>query len=146
MTRVNRVHRTTACFCFVSGIRLQPCKRPTVHPPTLFPPTLLGARANVRQMFKYNRAPRWRGLHDLSTQNVITITAKSCAPPAHLAQVALGAFRTAFLQVPRQIKVATFNRFPAPLAQKLSAAGNGWMSQDQRQRRSDCVGWLAREP
>jgi len=131
MSRVNRNHRTTACFCLVCQELAQLVIRPPVHPPSLFTTALFGPLTDMRQIFNGNRATFWRGLRDLFTQNVITIPSKLRLLVPDAAQVAFGAFCAALLQLAAQVEVPSFDRFPATLAKKVAVGRNSGVRQSK---------------
>lgn len=146
MSRIDRNHRTPACFCLVRQELTKLCIRPTVHPAALFASPLLGTLANMRQVFNGNRAALRRGLHDLFTQDVITIPSKPCLLVFDPAQVPFRVLAAVLLQRTAQVEIAPFNRFPVALTKKLPIGRNGGLRQskinaDHRIVRLHIGGW-----
>jgi hypothetical protein len=119
MSWINHDHRTTSFFGLVLDFRLEARKRPRVHPSLgLSAPFGLHPLPKVFEVFQHDRRAWPGGRHDLLAEDMIGIFPKSRPTLFQLSQMPFGRLCAPLLQGADVLEVATFDRFPASLAQE----------------------------
>jgi hypothetical protein len=93
------------------------------------------------KVFQHDRITRAGGGHDLLTQDVISILPKPRPSAFEFSQMPFGRLAALLLQRADLPKIASFDRFPAPLSQEATRRCDR-RSIDAQIHTDDLVGWL----
>jgi hypothetical protein len=129
--RVHFDHSNPTSCRFIGQEAVKLGKGPRMHPTLPFPFSVSHALANIGQVLKHNRTPRWGVLHNAFGEDMIVITSLPKPFARKFLQVPFGRFGTTFLEFATEAKDAAFLLFPTPLAKELRFRCHRWVIQAQ---------------